>query len=255
VGACLGCHWSDPEASGITSVVWRKNWERAHEEHWKEKLLQYNLEDCQALSKVCDFLSQTRTDGARANSDGAPRIASVEELDKLARTATWSKFVNSDFDFVNKRAYFDYQRQHVFARAKPASRKRPPRPSKRRWQNRDLRPTHRIEVTATTCPFCKGKDIVPLDPKRRPKGVQTRRKRAFDLVVTPGAVLRKVIEFRAVVYHCLGCDKCFVPQRYERLARHFHGFMSWFAYQQITHRLGVKSLAALFYEIFGIRVN
>ena len=31
--------------------------------------------------------------------------------------------------------------------------------------------------------------------------------------------------------------------------------MSWFAYQHITHRLGVKSLAALFYEIFGIRVN
>ena len=27
------------------------------------------------------------------------------------------------------------------------------------------------------------------------------------------------------------------------------------AYQHITHRLGVKSLAALFFEIFGIRVN
>ena len=31
--------------------------------------------------------------------------------------------------------------------------------------------------------------------------------------------------------------------------------MSWFAYQHITHRLGIKSLAALFYETFGIRVN
>ena len=31
--------------------------------------------------------------------------------------------------------------------------------------------------------------------------------------------------------------------------------MSWFAYQQITHRLGVKSLAALFHETFGIQVN
>jgi hypothetical protein len=31
--------------------------------------------------------------------------------------------------------------------------------------------------------------------------------------------------------------------------------MSWFAYQHITHRLGVRSLAALFYESFGIRVN
>jgi hypothetical protein len=31
--------------------------------------------------------------------------------------------------------------------------------------------------------------------------------------------------------------------------------MSWFAYQHITHRLGVRSLAALFYETFGVRVN
>jgi hypothetical protein len=31
--------------------------------------------------------------------------------------------------------------------------------------------------------------------------------------------------------------------------------MSWFAYQQITHRLGVKTLAALFHETFGIQVN
>jgi predicted RecB family nuclease len=255
VGACLGCHWSEPEASGISSVVWRKNWERTGEECWKEKLLQYNLEDCQALRKVCDFLAERPEDSASAKSEGAPRIASVAQLDKLARTVTWSKFAHADFDFVNRRAYFDYQRQHVFARTKLARRKRAKNQPQRRWQNRDLRPTHRIEVTATSCPFCKGKEIVPLDPKRRPKGVQTRRKRAFDLVVTPGAIRRKVIEFRAVVYRCPGCDRCFIPDRYQRLARHFHGFMSWFAYQQITHRLGIRSLAALFYEIFGIRVN
>jgi hypothetical protein len=64
-----------------------------------------------------------------------------------------------------------------------------------------------------------------------------------------------VIEFRAVAYRCTCCGQCFTPERYSRLARHFHCFMSWFAYQHITHRLGVKSLAALFYEVFGIRVN
>ena len=189
-----GCHWTEPEASGIESVVWRKSWERTGEACWKEKIIQYNLEDCEALHKVCDFLSETPRGNTGAKSDGAPRISSVSELDKLGRTVTWSKFALADFDFVNKRAYFDYQRQHVFARAKPARRKRASRSSQRRWQNRDLRPTHRIEITAATCPFCKGKDIVPLDPKRRPKGVQTRRKRAYDLVITPGAIRRKVID-------------------------------------------------------------
>ena len=182
-------------------------------------------------------------------------MAPVAELDKLARTVTWSQYAHADFEFVNKRAYFDYQRRHVFVRTKPARRRRSRKTQRRNWQNRDLRVTHRVQITATRCPFCKSKHIMPLDPKRRPKGVRTRRKRAFDLVITPGAIRRKVIEFRAVAYHCTRCERCFTPGRYERLARHFHGFMSWFAYQHITHRLGVKSLAALFYEIFGIRVN
>ena len=28
VAGCLGCHWSETDASGIESVVWRKNWEK-----------------------------------------------------------------------------------------------------------------------------------------------------------------------------------------------------------------------------------
>jgi predicted RecB family nuclease len=251
----LGCHWTEPDASGVESVVWRKNWEKTGDASWKARLIQYNREDCEALRRLCDFLTDAPNCSANGQLEASPRMASVAQLDKLARTATWSKFQDSDFEFVNKRAYFDYQRRHVFVRSKPSRHKRSPNSGRRRWQNRDLRVTHRVEITATHCPVCKSKRIMPLDPKHRPKGVQTRRKRAFDLVITPGAIRRKVIEFRAVAYRCEGCERCFTPERYERLARHFHGFMSWFAYQHITHRLGVRSLAALFYESFGIRVN
>jgi hypothetical protein len=255
VAGCLGCRWTEPDASGIESVVWRKNWERTGDASWKARLIQYNLEDCDALRSVSAFLSEAPNGGTESKPGAVPRVAPVAHLDKLARTTTWSRYAHADFDFVNKRAFFDYQRRHVFARTKPARRRRSRKTQRRHWQNRDLRATHRMEITATRCPFCKSKHIMPLDPKRRPKGMQTRRKRAFDLVITPGAIRRKVIEFRTVAYHCARCERCFIPERYERLARHFHSFMSWFAYQHITHRLGVKSLAALFYEIFGIRVN
>ena len=253
VAGCLGCHWSEPDASGIESVVWRKNWEKTGNASWKARLIQYNLEDCDALRRVCAFLSDAPDSEGRP--DATPRVAPVAQLDNLARCVTWSQFENGDFEFINKRAYFDYQRRHVFVRTKGARRRVNRKTQRRHWQNRDLRATHRVEITATHCPFCKSKHIIALDPKRRPKGVQTRRKRAFDLVITPGAIRRKVIEFKAVAYRCTCCERYFTPDRYERLARHFHGFMSWFAYQHITHRLGVKSLAALFYEIFGIRVN
>jgi predicted RecB family nuclease len=255
VAGCLGHRWTAHDASGIESVVWRKNWEKTGDTSWKAKLIQYNLEDCDALRRVCDFLSEVSHGDAENKPGEMPRVAPVAELDQLARTQTWSRYANADFELVNKRAYFDYQRRHVFVRKKPGQRTLSRKTRRRNWQNQDLRVSHRVEITATRCPFCKSKHIMPLAPKRRPKGVQTKRKRAFDLVITPGAIRRKVIECRAVAYHCQYCERYFIPERYERLARHFHGLMSWFAYQHITHRLGMRSLAALFYEIFGIRVH
>src|SRR5262249_41941477 len=36
VAGCLGCSWSDPQASGLQSVVWRKGWEATHGDEWRE---------------------------------------------------------------------------------------------------------------------------------------------------------------------------------------------------------------------------
>ncbi|MGC2776057.1 MAG: TM0106 family RecB-like putative nuclease [Bradyrhizobium sp.] len=256
IGVYLGYHWSDPDASGIMSIVWRRNWEMTGDASWKSRLIQYNLDDCEALRRVCAFISQPPHSELERKSVGEYRVSSVAELDKLSRTTNWSKLASPDFEFVNKRAYFDYQKRHVFVRTKQnRSRKRGPGEKRRQWQNRDLRVTHRIHISATRCPHCRSTRITPLSPRQQPKGLQRRRKRAIDLVFTPGAIRRKVIEFKTAAYRCECCQKCFVPERYDRLKRYFHGLMCWFAYQHITHRLGIKSLAALFYETFGVRIN
>jgi predicted RecB family nuclease len=52
VGGCLGCSWSDPQASGLQSIVWRKRWEASHADEWKDRLVTYNREDCSALRRV-----------------------------------------------------------------------------------------------------------------------------------------------------------------------------------------------------------
>jgi hypothetical protein len=223
VAGCLGCRWTEPDASGTESIVWRKNWEKTGDASWKVKLIQYNLEDCEALRRICAFLAEAPNCNAISQPDEALRVASVAQLDKLARTVTWSKFAHADFEFVNKRAYFDYQQRIVFVRTKGTRRKRGHNKGRRRWQNRDLRVTHRMEITATRCPVCSSKRIVPLTPKQRPKSLQRRRKRAIDLVITPGAIRRKVVEFRTVAYRCECCEKCFTPERYDRLTRYFHG--------------------------------
>src|ERR687887_153490 len=42
----LGFHWTDPDASGLQSIVWRKKWEETGLASFKDRLTTHNLEDC-----------------------------------------------------------------------------------------------------------------------------------------------------------------------------------------------------------------
>ena len=208
VGSFLGCQWSEPDASGIQSIVWRMRWEKTGDECWKTKLIQYNAEDCNALRMVTEFLGDAAAESSKLKPGTGIRVASVTELDKLSRTVTWPKFADTNFDFVNKRAYFDYQHSRVFARTSTTLKRGTRKARRRTWKNRQLRATHRVEITASRCPFCKSKDIVAIHQSLLPCNLRTRRKRSFDIVVTPGAVRRKVIDIKAVAYQCSRCEGC-----------------------------------------------
>src|SRR5512135_525056 len=42
LGRYLGAAWTDPQASGLQSLVWRHGWEAGRDERYKQALLQYN---------------------------------------------------------------------------------------------------------------------------------------------------------------------------------------------------------------------
>src|SRR5207237_231902 len=75
VARYLGFTWSSPDASGIQSIVWRRRWEHTRDEHWKAKLLQYNIDDCQALKIVTD-----RVDAIANGADIQPSTAAGDGL-------------------------------------------------------------------------------------------------------------------------------------------------------------------------------
>src|SRR5262249_59672644 len=62
VGGYLGCSWTDKNASGLHSLVWRSRWEQAREPPWKGKPVAYNAEGCVALGKVAAFVQSAGED-------------------------------------------------------------------------------------------------------------------------------------------------------------------------------------------------
>ena len=60
IGAYIGAQWTSPIASGLQSLVWRHQWEATREHTYKEVLLTYNTEDCQALLALTSSLTTLR---------------------------------------------------------------------------------------------------------------------------------------------------------------------------------------------------
>jgi predicted RecB family nuclease len=260
VAGCLGFSWTDPGASGLQSIVWRKRWEESHADEWKDRLVMYNREDCSALRRVTEFLhahgpESSTGGGTKPAAAGDPLVASVEEIDQLGAPKRWGEieFVHTDYQYINGCARFDYQRQRVYARTSKLIRKA--RRKAYQHRNRKLRVSLRVQIVARTCPSCGGTDLARW-PKAKPNcGYHTRLKRSFDLVCTPGGIRRRVIECRTMVHECRTCGKVFVPDRYERVAKHFHGLMAWAMYEHVAHQASFMAVHERLEEFFGLHVG
>jgi predicted RecB family nuclease len=154
LAAYLGFRWTEPDASGVQSVVWRRRWEGTGDPGLKEKLTTYNREDCEALRRVTEFLYAICPAGppggtTPASGDTGHPVARVEEMEVVSSRREWCRadFAVPDVAFVNERAYFDYQRDRVYIRTNKALRKSRSRKRGRRWK-RIRRPNCRVELSA-----------------------------------------------------------------------------------------------------------
>jgi predicted RecB family nuclease len=259
IGALLGFSWTDASASGAQSIAWRMRWQKTRDEQLKAKLLQYNLDDCEALMGVVRFLRShcagdiSRDNCTSAERGGALRVTSARELENASYAQPWTSFTNADFAFINKRAYFDYQRLRVYARTGKTLKRR----ERLRQQNRNrtMRASQKVEITAAKCPECGCGDLIPVTKRSLSMGMVTRVKRALDLRITQIGVRRRVVEYRAVSYRCARCESYFAPGHYHRLARHFHNLMSWVIYLQVAHGMSMRSIQQISYDLFGLTLT
>jgi predicted RecB family nuclease len=259
VAGCLGCSWSEPDASGLQSLVWRARWETTRGEEWKQKLLTYNLEDCAALRKVTDVIRGLNLPASPAypasTGTAGPRVSLVSEIERWDNNRQWGKvpFLQPEFEQINRFAYFDYQRERVYVRTSNALRKSRRGRTRRRRQKRRI--TKRSVVTSRKCPWCKSTSLATEAYRRGADCPEPRPRRAYDLVMTPSGVRRTVIEVRASVHRCLDCGRRFIPQALQRLDKHFHGLKSWAMYHHIVHRISLKGIRDMLRELFRIPID
>jgi len=253
IGGYLGFGWTETEASGIQSIVWRRHWEATGSSAFKELLTTYNMEDCSALRMVTECLyaicpAQLSMTPLRPTTHEGHEVSRIEESEPQWSRREWcrAKFAFPDFDFINKRAYFDYQRDRVFIRTSKSAKRSMHRRHTRKKQKHP-RANHSVHVNAMECPLCGATDVI-----RRPDGRLVRS--VFDLRITRISIKRWVTRFMTAWHWCVECGQRFLPREYLRLDDHGHSLKGWALYEHVAHRTSYSSIAETFRDCFGFSV-
>ena len=255
IASFLGYQFNNKVRSGVGSIVFRERWEETGDHVLKDALIGYNRQDCEALKTICEFVRKS-TISASVGENIPGRNVEVVSAETLRKVGDGnrpvfkrSEFVCPEFAFVNKCAYFDYQRDRVLARTQRlpiSSRSQRAKNTKRR-----ISLATEISELPVRCPACGSKKL-----RCETKFVRWQ----IDLKYYKTGIGVKKWQPRYLVsrHRCLRCDEVFTSPNTPFVAGsrtvYGHGLMCWCVYQSIVGKQSMLNVHRGLKEIFNLRI-
>jgi predicted RecB family nuclease len=245
IAGYLGFRWSGSLVSGADAIVWRHRWEASKDPGMKRALLDYNREDCEALELVANRL----TDLHRAvSADDRSSHSNVVLASEIKRGNPFplrfgrNSFMLPELETINRAAYWNYQRERVYVKARSKRVWRAERYSRRGSR---LRPNIIIECPkAVRCPTCKSKLI-----RRHEK----RTKIEIDIRFMRHGVKRWITRYIIQRYLCESCRSTFYPSSRRWTGNKYGPAIAAYAiYQNIELGLPQRRVAASVSQLFDL---
>ncbi len=246
IGKFVGPDHSSHEATGLHSVVWRHDWEASRELDLRAKLIEYNRTDCMLLTRVCDFLvRETSLDVSRSEGTAVRRTQQAIVDRPYWRLFSAKKYALEELGQINKRAYFDYQREKVLVRThrhfKAVNNRR------RKLKKTNIRPNETISIELKLCPKCGSRKI---------RQIREMSYILLDVKFTRSGIKKWVKNERSYRYRCLRCAELFSSvDRLPNPQRYGHGLASWALYLNIGCGLNMGRVAKSLGDVFKIYVD
>lgn len=247
LGKLFGMKWTDPEASGLQSLVWRYRWEQNRHSSYKERLITYNQEDCAALVALVENL-------VRIDQTGADQT-SLDFTDRPNKDLTEvGTQIYNYFETVLQSAYADYDKNKITIRrdrlAGPVEKKKRGAPLGHQGYSRSV-PTKFGKIVqlphVRRCPQHKRELCRVLDGEIAEKIIT-------DIVFTKSGCRKVVTKYFGCKSVCRKTNKVYLPVGFDELGKsNFgHSFQAWIIYQRIVLRLPysviIQTTADIFHE-------
>jgi predicted RecB family nuclease len=247
LGRFLGAAWTDPQASGLQSLVWRHRWEMTRDERFRQSLLQYNREDCEAIRLLVCRLDQIRRDAA---SDPTIEFASRP---KRHSTET-GKAVHEQFDQILKSAQIAFVGRGIRIREKGTEEEGVSMKQERR---KGHPPFRRIVPKASRTVLVEPREQCPKhDVDLVPEPTSSAENTVVDLVFTRSGCRKTVTKYVGIKSRCPKCGEPYNPASIGRRPHAFgHGLQAWTIYQRVVLRLPYEIIAQVMDHLFGIGIS
>jgi predicted RecB family nuclease len=248
LGRFLGAAWTDPQASGLQSLVWRHRWEMTRDERFRQSLMRYNREDCDAVRLLVDRLDQISRDAA---SD--PKI---EFAIRPKRHATETgKAVHGQFERILKYAEAASASRGIHIREKDAAEGEP----RKRGAPKGHQAYQRIIPTKA------GRTVVLPSKRNCPRGHgrltteagQVAERTVVDLVFMRNGCRKTITRYIGKKSYCSKCNFHYLPPSLHRLCKYQfgHGFQAWTVYQRTVLRLPYRIITQVMEHLFGVGLS
>jgi predicted RecB family nuclease len=241
----LGFQWSESDASGLYTLMWRSQWECSKEAGLKQKLVTYNAEDCEALEIVASTvaqLCQRQTEEANAEDN-------IVYTDSMKRESLYrfgkNAFSMPEFEYINQAAYWDYQREKIYVR----SSKRLKRVSRMSTKSRGKAlPINKVVECPPPycCPKCKATNIH--NNHREGRIIP-------DLKFSRTGIKRWIVKYSYYRYECFQCGATFLPpQRPWNGSKYGSDLRSYIIYQIIELHIPQRLVTQGLNQLFGFNL-
>jgi len=238
IAGFLNFRWTESNASGIVSTIWRYNWELDPIDHsLKNKLLLYNIEDCMALKHVKEWIYSIHDENEKTKLTSSIK---KENIFKWGIT----NYIVKDFEEINSKAYFDYQREHIFLRTEKKIYKAVKKQKQESFQYN--RADKKVNLFPLKCPRCRTKSLVDV---RRADKLQ------IDLVFMNQGIKKRAILYTGGLSICKKCKKSILNANMRRLPMYGNNLMIWSVNQKIQYRQSTEQIINTLKDSFKIEVS
>jgi hypothetical protein len=245
LGGFVGATWTAPDASGLQSVVWRCEWEVSRNDVLKERIIAYNLEDCQALWLLVSELRNVASTAATRSDVDFP------DTPKQNATASGQR-IHDSLENIIRSAHHDEYRKHRIAleHAPDETVRRPSGGQKGHQGFRRIIPAKAdkiVRVRRTV--MCPKDKRMPLEPTGK-----VAEHAVVDLVFTKNGCRKTIVKYVGEIGHCQRCGCDYGPpairKGFRRRRVFGHQFRAWAVYQRITLQLPYRSILQLVRDLF-----